>query len=263
MEIVGKVESLWRYPVKSMRGEQLTEIFAGFPGVFGDRLYAFRSAAAPKGFPYLTGREQGAMLLCRAAFRHPERILQPQNFAEAEALSPGLTMPYPAADDLLLDVETPGGERFAVDDPRLIDWLRHGIRERHELTLLRSERALTDCSPMSLFSLQTARQLSEETGTELDKRRFRANIYLDLTSNKGFGEDELVGHTIRIGDRVEIAVVGRDTRCQMITLDPDTAEANPEVMRVLAREHDRKAGVYGAVLVEGILRSGDQVTLLG
>ena len=55
---VGKIESLWRYPVKSMRGEQLQEAFLGFAGVYGDRLYAFRDAAAPKGFPYLTGRNR-------------------------------------------------------------------------------------------------------------------------------------------------------------------------------------------------------------
>jgi hypothetical protein len=51
MELIGTVESLWRYPVKSMRGEALQEAFVGFPGVYGDRLYAFRSSAAPKGFP--------------------------------------------------------------------------------------------------------------------------------------------------------------------------------------------------------------------
>jgi len=57
MELIGTVESLWRYPVKSMRGEKLQEAFVGFPGVYGDRLYAFRNSMAPKGFPYLTGRE--------------------------------------------------------------------------------------------------------------------------------------------------------------------------------------------------------------
>lgn len=69
MRVIGKVESLWRYPVKSMRGEQLQEAFVGFAGVYGDRVYAFQSAAAAKGFPYLTGREQESMLLYRPAFR--------------------------------------------------------------------------------------------------------------------------------------------------------------------------------------------------
>ena len=161
-----------------------------------------------------------------------------------------------------MDVVTPAGEQFAIDDPGLIANLRGQIRETHEVTLLRSERALTDCRPVSLFSIQTASQLSQELGTVLDKRRFRANIYADLGSSKGFGEDELVGKTVRIGTKAVIAVLERDPRCKMITVDPDTAEANPEVMRLLAKSHDGKAGVYAAVLVEGTIRTGDQLTIL-
>lgn len=58
MTIVGKVESLWRYPAKSMRGEEVKQSYLGFSGVYGDRLYAFRDTAAPEEFPFLTGREQ-------------------------------------------------------------------------------------------------------------------------------------------------------------------------------------------------------------
>ena len=140
MRVVGKIESLWRYPVKSMRGEELQEAFVGFPGVYGDRLHAFRSSAAPKGFPYLTGREQEAMLLYRPRYRHPERTTQPGNLAEAEAIGPGLTPVYADLSDLMVDVETPAGERLAIDDPRLMSMLREGIRDRHEPTLLRSDR---------------------------------------------------------------------------------------------------------------------------
>jgi hypothetical protein len=45
------------------------------------------------------------------------------------------------------------------------------------------------------------------------------------------------------------------------TLDPDTAQPNPEVMRGLARDHEGKAGVYGAVVVEGTIRPQDKITL--
>jgi uncharacterized protein len=72
MSVMGRVESVWRYPVKSMRGEELPEIFAGFAGFYGDRLFAFKSTATPAGFPYLTGREAHEMLLYRPRFRHPE-----------------------------------------------------------------------------------------------------------------------------------------------------------------------------------------------
>src|SRR5712691_6223171 len=119
MQTVGRVESVWRYPVKSMRGETLAEIFAGFAGVYGDRVYAFRSSAAPNGFPYLTGREQGRMLRYRASFRHPERMAAPPNLADADALAPGVTPVYAGAADLIVDVETPSGDLLAIDDPRL------------------------------------------------------------------------------------------------------------------------------------------------
>ena len=73
MSIIGKVDSLWRYPVKSMRGQELDESFIGYSGVYGDRLFAFKSAASPEGFPYLTGREQQEMLRYRPRFRDYEK----------------------------------------------------------------------------------------------------------------------------------------------------------------------------------------------
>jgi uncharacterized protein len=262
MKVVGQVESLWRYPVKSMSGEELHQAFAGFAGIYGDRFYAFVSSAAPKGFPYLTAREKENMLLYRPAYRHPEHMMEPPNLAEAEALAPGVTPIYPHAADLMVDVQTPSGNLLAVDNPLLMGMLREGLRDRHELTLSRSHRAMTDCRPISLFSIQTVKQLSQELGVELDKRRFRSNIYVQLESELGFGENEFVGRTLRIGPKAMVAVVDRDPRCKMITLDPDTAEANPEVMRLVARTHDGKAGVYGAVLVEGNIRPGDTIALL-
>src|SRR5918911_1387522 len=106
MSVIGKVDSLWRYPVKSMRGEELPEIFAGFSGIYGDRLFAFKSSAAPAGFPYLTGREWPEMLLYRPQFRHPDKAAKPPNLAEAMTLSPLLNPLTADPADLALDVET-------------------------------------------------------------------------------------------------------------------------------------------------------------
>ena len=74
-------------------------------------------------------------------------------------------------------------------------------------------------------------------GIPVDKRRFRANIYLNLASDSGFAEDELVGRKLRIGSSAEIMVLERDPRCKMISLDPDTGEHNPEVLRKVAQAH--------------------------
>ena len=271
MEHIGTVESLWRYPVKSMRGEALQEAFVGFPGLYGDRVFAFRNSAAPRGCPYLTSTKLETMLLYQPRFRNPERMTKPANLAEAEAIAPGLTPVYAGSADLALDVDTPSGECLAIGDPKLIDLLRAQMGEEKkigeeneltQLTLVRSHRAMTDCRPVSLISLQTIRQLGDELGTSLDKRRFRANIYLNLKSDKGFDEDRLVGRTLRVGAKTTIAVTDRDLRCKMVTLDPDTAEQNARIMKQLAGAHETNAGVYGAVLVEGVIRPGDGIFLV-
>src|SRR6058998_143496 len=260
MSVIGKVDSLWRYPVKSMRGEELDEAFAGFSGVYGDRLFAFRSSASPEGFPYLTAREQQRLLQYRPHFRYPDKAARPINLTEAEKMGANPLSADPS--ELIVDVETPDGKTLGIDDPTLIEMLRTDIDQKHQLTLMRSERALTDCRPVSVFSLQSARQLAEETGTSMDKRRFRANVYVDLTSAQGFGENEFVGRSLRIGSKAVVTILERDPRCVMITLDPDTGEKEPAILKKVAQAHDGMAGVYGAVMVEGMLRKGDSIELL-
>jgi hypothetical protein len=260
MSLIGKVDSLWRYPVKSMRGEELDEAFAGYSGIYGDRLFAFRSSASPTGFPYLTAREQRRLLQYRPRFRHPDKAARPINLIEAE--SKGANPLLADLAELVVDVETPDGRKLAIDDPALIEMLRADIDQKHLVTLMESQRAMTDCRPVSIFSLQSAQQLAEETGTPIDKRRFRANVYVDLTSANGFAENELVGRSVRIGSKVVITVLERDARCMVITLDPDTGEQTPAILKKVAQAHDGMAGVYGAVLVEGMLHKGDPVELL-
>ncbi len=164
--------------------------------------------------------------------------------------------------ELMVDVETPAGETLAIDDSALIDMLRADIDAKHQLTLMRSERALTDCRPVSIFSLQSARQLAEETGKPIDKRRFRANVYVDLTSAQGFAENDFVGRSLRIGPKVIVTILERDARCVMITIDPDTTEKTPAILKKVAQAHEGMAGVYGAVMVEGMLHKGDSVEVL-
>ena len=260
MPIIGTVDSLWRYPVKSMRGEEMEAIFAGYAGVYGDRLFAFVSDASPKGFPYFTGRNQRRMICYRARFRDPMKAARPSNQVEAEETG---AWPLPASStELAIEVETPEGKVFEIDDPSLIDSLRAGIEHSNGVTLLRSDRALTDCAPLSLFSLQTVRQLERESGVPIDKRQFRASVYLDLPENAGFSENEFVGRSLRLGSKVLVNVTKLDGRCMMITLDPDTAEKSPAVLKTVAQKHEGKAGIYAAVLTEGMVRKGDAVELV-
>ena len=262
MSLIGTVESLWRYPVKSMRGEELDEMFAGYAGVYGDRVFAFTTSIGRKGFPFFTGRDQRQMIRYRPRFRHPAKAAQPINLSDAEKLPPGVTPLYAGPQDLMVEVETPDKKTFAVDDPALIEMLRQEIEDKHQITLLRSERALTDCRPLSIFAVQSAKKLGEETGVKVDKRRFRANVYVDLTNADGFAENEFVDKSLRIGSKVVVSILERDPRCMMITLDPDTAEKTPAILKQVAQAHEGMAGVYGAVLAEGMIRKGDPVELI-
>ena len=85
---------------------------------------------------------------------------------------------------------------------------------------------------------------------------------LDLGSSSGFAEDEFIGRKLRIGSKAVLSILERDPRCKMITLDPDTGESDPKILRAVAQGHDGMAGVYGAVLVEGMIRKGDAIELL-
>ena len=95
-----------------------------------------------------------------------------------------------------------------------------------------------------------------------DQRRFRANFYVDWGAGGGFYENELVNRRLRIGDRLEIMLLALDPRCKMITIDPETGETMPRLLKHVARKHDGYAGVYAAVLIEGTVRPGDEVRLL-
>jgi uncharacterized protein YcbX len=261
MNTVGTVETLWRYPVKSMAGESVAEAFVGYAGIYGDRIYGFLNSAAPAGAPFLTGRDQGEMLLYRPSFRDPGLAAKPPNQPEAEELGPGLTPLYPNLGELRVDVQTPSGEVLPADDAPLLAALTRRV-PRAKLSLIRSDRALTDCRPVSLISLQTIQQLGDEVDIRLDQRRFRANIYAQLQTANGFAEDTFVGRNLQIGSRVVLAVTIRDARCKMITIDPDTAQETPAIMRKVARSHGGNAGIYCAVMTEGMIRVGDSIALL-
>src|SRR5215467_7034618 len=153
MNVIGKVESLWRYPVKSMRGEELEEAFAGYPGFYGDRVFAFKSSASPAGFPYFTAREQRRLLQYRPRFRYPDKAARPINLTEAE--SKGANPLSADLADLIVDVDAPDGKTLAIDDPALIELLRVDIDQNHRVTLMQSQRAMTDCRPVSIFSVQS------------------------------------------------------------------------------------------------------------
>ncbi len=259
---IGQIESIWRYPVKSMRGEKLEEGFLSYAGVYGDRVHAFHNAAAGDRFPYLTARQQARMVLYQPRFLDEAAAARPVNLKAAEGGAIGVTPQFADRAGFAVEVTAPDGRRFAIDDPALIADLKAGLPVDDPISVLHSVRALTDCRPISLFSRQTVKQIGDEAGMELDQRRFRANLYADFDSGGGFAENALLGRTLRIGPKAVVSVVELDPRCKMITLDPETGEAAPNILRRLTEAHQNLAGLYCAVLVEGTVRPGDAIEVM-
>jgi uncharacterized protein YcbX len=259
MQEIGSLATICRYPVKSMAGEEIAAAFVGYGGVLGDRVYGFVRADGMRGFPWHTGRQQEDLVRFRPRLRHSDATHALAEVEFALALGPGVNPVLPPADSFEVEVETPDGRVLPVRSPELAAELER--RGGAALTLHVSGRALADCRPLSLFGNATVRGLAAELGRPVDRRRFRANLYADWRDDRPFREDELVGRTLQIGGMLRIAVLERDPRCKMITIDPDTGATAPEIHRHLMVAHQGMAGVYAAVLRECVVRQGDPILL--
>lgn len=258
---LGTVESIWRYPVKGMRGEELPYVYTAFSGLMGDRVYGVIAADGNAAFPWHTGRDQEEFVLYKPKYKSGDDLLIPENLDAFEGMSPGVNPIYPETDQFKVDVETPSGNIHDIQSPAFLRELEEAAGR--SLRVHVSQMGQQDCRPVSLFSLSAAARLGEEIGMDVDKRRFRANFYVEWDNQEDpYYEFSLVGETLKIGERLELKIIERDPRCKMITLDPDTAEASPKLLRHVARNHGGDAGVFAAVLREGRVKKGDTISLI-
>ena len=229
---VGEVRELWRFPVKSMAGEQLAEAGVTWSGLAGDRKWAFvRPGQQRNGFPWLTIRQRPEM------HRYRPELVDPET-----------------PDRSLVRVATPAGTTLEIDDPELAAELGDGV------SVLRQNRGVPDAAPVALISRQSVAALSRRVGTDLDPARFRANLVVDAPGGSEFPEDDWVGRSLQIGSAV-VRVDERDPRCGLVNINPATLEREPAVLRAIAQERDLCLGVYGSVVVRGTVRVGDAIRL--
>jgi uncharacterized protein len=229
---VGRVVGLWRYPVKSMAGEELAAAEVSWHGLAGDRRWAFvRDGATRSGFPWFTLRERRDMGHYRPSLVEPARPDQ----------SPTV-------------VQAPTGVTCDVTDPALAAELGPGVR------VLKQDRGVFDALPLSLVTTQTIARLGEAVGGTLDVRRFRPNLLVASDDGQPFAEDAWVGCVLRIGG-MRMRVDKRDGRCVVITLDPVTTASDPAILRAVARDRQGCLGVYGSTVEPGRVAVGDAVIL--
>jgi uncharacterized protein YcbX len=158
-------------------------------------------------------------------------------------------------------VSTPEGWELDWDDPALATEVGRAIGA--DVALVRSAVGVHDAAPVHLIS--TASLAAAEAwleGDELDRRRFRANVILELDDPAAFAELGWIGRSLRLGDDGPVlAVVSPTERCAITTLDPDTLERDNRVLAGLARERENLFGVYARVARAGWVEVGAPVTL--
>jgi uncharacterized protein YcbX len=234
---IGEVEALFRYPVKSMRGELLDVAELGWQGLDGDRRLAFHRADDRGGFPWLT------------ASRLPDLIL----FAPRRR--------GPAVEgDLPTHVRAPEGEEMAVFGQELATEV--GRRHGSPVQMMHLSRGIFDEASISLITSTTVSEIGRLAAQRPDVRRFRPNIVIASLRSVPFAEDEWVGGVLSFGEGMEATAIGvtmRDERCSMVNLDPDSARPSGEVLKVIVRVKANKAGVYGTVTRRGRLAVGQPI----
>jgi uncharacterized protein YcbX len=273
---VGVVDTLWRYPVKSMLGERRNELLIDQRGALGDRAWALRELetdriASAKRFPRL--------LECRANYD-----IEPTPTDRGRAI-----------------VQLPEGQRFDADDPELSDRLSSllgrtlrverdprsyevtGIDRTTVFADIPVSTMMPDCSAETMpdyfelkhgsffeigavyllasGSIHRLRELQGETA-KIDQRRFRPNIYIySLGSEPRFVEDGWMGHRLELGEALICSDFKPTVWCVTSTLAQEDLPHDPNILRTIANHREGCLGVYASIASPGLVHVGDRVTL--
>jgi uncharacterized protein YcbX len=290
---VGSVTGLWRFPVKSMRGERLEEAHVTEHGLVGDRAYALIDTDTGKVVSAKSVKRFPDLLQCQATFVEPPRA--DEDLPPVEITLPdGRTVRSDTSDssgvlstffehDVTLARAAP--EDFTIDQyhPDIEDVDPAGHRDTVVEQKLGAAffadagipspvpvGAFFDLFPVSVLTTSTLEQLGQlQPESRFDERRFRMNVIVD-TDEAGFVENAWIGRKLGIGDAVRLSVALPDPRCVMTTLAQDELPKDHDILRTLTR-HNRIqvadagrfpcAGVYAVVEAPGTMRAGQGVAL--
>jgi uncharacterized protein len=274
---VGLVKELFRYPVKSMLGERLTEVQIGLKGVIGDRAWALRELNGR----IVTAKKWANMLGFCASY---DGLPEPDQLAPVKITLPdGSTVHAGDADasevissylarPVKLERSRPDEHSRAEIDPATV----FGDVGVANVTPPFTEATLPDTFglPHGTF-FDSAMIHVVATGTldhmrslvgadaQLDSRRFRPNIVVETDPRlTGFVEDEWVGGTLEAGPAVRIVALQPALRCVMTTHQQSDLVRDLRILRAAAKHHNAKVGVFASIGAPGKVHVGDPVWLL-
>ena len=266
---LGSVVSLWRYPVKSMMGEELNAAVVTQRGVIGDRVYALIDPTTGKVASAKNPRKWAKLFDFRAAFIEPPRqvanippvriTLPDGNIVTTQQLDLNQILSNVLEREVTIGAtppETPSLEEYWPD----MDGLAH-----REITTDESMPTGTffDFAVVHLLTTATIDRLRElYPQGRFEVRRFRPNIVVESsTGEKGFLENDWIGRSLAIGAEVRLNIIGGCPRCVMTTLPQGDLPKDPGILRTAAQYNQVNVGVYAAVLRGGTIHRGDPVWL--
>ena len=232
-ERVGAVAMLWRYPVKSVGGEECEHLELNARGVEGDRRYAILNAEGRPGSGKTTRRfrQVDGLLELRAAYRGDV---------------PELTLP--------------DGTRLLASDPGMNGALSKALKV--PVTLAREQEiSHLDAGPVHLITTAALAWLRAALpDAAVDERRFRPNFVIDAPGN-GQVEREWIGKTLSIGAVVKLRITAPTGRCRMVALAQAALPYDPRLLASIVRDADSGFGVYADVVIPGAVSRNDSCTL--
>lgn len=266
---VGAVVSLWRYPVKSMMGEEVNAADVTEHGLLGDRSYALVDTTNGKVASVKNPRKWGRLFECRAAFlEHPR----------SGANIPPVRITLPDGRDLtsqqsdinqILSSALSREVIFATTAPQAPSLEEYwpdmdGLAYRETITdEAMPAGAFFDCAVVHVLTTATIDRLRElYPQGRFEVRRFRPNIVVEVASGeKNFVENAWVGRTLVLGESVRLNVTGPCPRCVMTTWPQGDLPKDPGILRAAAQHNRAQVGVYAGVVQGGLVRRGDSVRL--
>lgn len=270
---LGSVVSLFRYPVKSMMGEELNATDVTQSGLLGDRVYALVDSSDGKVASAKNPRKWPNLFDFRATFIEPPhtgvkippvRITLPDGtIVTNEQSDLNHIISKALHRDVILDMTKRSQEKVTVNaeeywpDMEDLDY-RDTVTD---FTL--PEGTFFDCAVIHLITTATLDRLHElYPQGRFETRRFRPNIVVEpSTDKKDFIENDWIGHTLVIGDEVRLSITGPCPRCVMTTLPQGDLPRDLGILHTAAKNNKANVGVYASVIQGGTIRRGHTVRL--